>query len=105
MENMGKEGGFFVRGVAILGDLLIWAGAISFAALITMFAGSVHSAPKYYLFYLIVTQGIPLLIVAISKLVMIFGQFTKYDFSKWNQALKILIIIYALSFVGIFIIL
>ncbi|MGB1799240.1 MAG: hypothetical protein ACPHLK_00250 [Gammaproteobacteria bacterium] len=75
-----------------------WAAGVFMLAMFTAFSGTVHGAPIWYLFYLGITQAIPLLIGSIISLIMIFRGISGLDNSELKNFFNIPAGIYAASF-------
>lgn len=91
---LGKILLFFVLGITIL-------FSTATAVLFTAFAGSGHGAPKWYMFYLLITQAIPIVTYFFSFIAVLLGMLADKSPNFSARILISSIAVYAASFLGI----
>ena len=95
MSKLGQVITYIVGGVLLL-------VVCFFAALATAFAGTVHSAPVWYLPYLALTQALPILLFAISSFSLLHAVAKDIRFERMSRIWVGSVVVYLLSFVVLF---
>ncbi|WP_047551853.1 hypothetical protein [Methylotenera sp. G11] len=96
---------FFAKIIFFFALLAITILSTGFAVVITAFAGSGNNPPTWYFFYLGLTQGIPIVVYAMSFILIAFCiLLEKKVNTKISSALGISFAVYILSFFGLIII-